>query len=288
MTRTAKSARLSRHMAEPYAEIHPADAARLGVAPASLVTVRSPFGRAVVRALVTERTPEGAVFSPMHWTSRWSSEGRVDAVVGAHTDPVSGQPESKAQPVAVDPFVPAWYGFAVSRNRIRPSTAYWALARADFGWQAELAHDEAPEDWIAAARALLGAGDGAEPVSLISPAHGIARIAFVEDGRLAGAFFAAPEPVEIARAFVGAAVTEGLAPQDLLAGRPGADRPDPGPTVCSCFDVGANTIIAEIASQGLADVEAVGRALQAGTNCGSCRPEIAALIAAAPARDAAA
>jgi assimilatory nitrate reductase catalytic subunit len=35
-------------------------------------------------------------------------------------------------------------------------------------------------------------------------------------------------------------------------------------------------------------VEAIGRALNAGTNCGSCRPEIAALIARhAPLRQAA-
>jgi len=33
-----------------------------------------------------------------------------------------------------------------------------------------------------------------------------------------------------------------------------------------------------VAEQGLADLDAIGAALQAGTNCGSCRPELARLL----------
>jgi assimilatory nitrate reductase catalytic subunit len=72
-----------------------------------------------------------------------------------------------------------------------------------------------------------------------------------------------------------------------LAGRAGDDQPDPGAIVCACFDVGVNTILAAIADQGLTSVEAIGAALQAGTNCGSCRPELAALLANAHPREAA-
>ncbi len=68
---------------------------------------------------------------------------------------------------------------------------------------------------------------------------------------------------------------------DLLAGRPVAKGMDPGATICACFAVGRNTITAAIASQGLRDVEAIGMALKAGTNCGSCKPELAALLRAA-------
>ncbi|MGH7003812.1 MAG: molybdopterin oxidoreductase family protein, partial [Alphaproteobacteria bacterium] len=53
MTRTGKSARLSAHIAEPFAEIHPADAAGLDVRSADLVEVTSPHGSAVVRASLT-------------------------------------------------------------------------------------------------------------------------------------------------------------------------------------------------------------------------------------------
>ena len=69
-------------------------------------------------------------------------------------------------------------------------------------------------------------------------------------------------------------------PIELLAGRPAKPAPDRGAIVCVCFDVGAKTITAA-ALQGAASIEAVGQATCAGTNCGSCRPAIAQLLAAA-------
>ena len=58
-----------------------------------------------------------------------------------------------------------------------------------------------------------------------------------------------------------------------------AGTPDPGAMICACFNVGVTTITRAITEQGLLTVEALGAALSAGTNCGSCRPEIRALIA---------
>ena len=65
----------------------------------------------------------------------------------------------------------------------------------------------------------------------------------------------------------------------IVAGRAGADRPDAGAIVCSCFSVGANQIAAAVAG-GCTSVEAIGSTLKAGTNCGSCRAEIRAIIQA--------
>ena len=80
----------------------------------------------------------------------------------------------------------------------------------------------------------------------------------------------------MARAHISALLgTPGAA---ALAGRPGQDQPDPGATVCACFNVGVNTIIAAITQQNLLSVDEIGTALQAGSNCGSCRPELAALL----------
>jgi assimilatory nitrate reductase catalytic subunit len=67
----------------------------------------------------------------------------------------------------------------------------------------------------------------------------------------------------------------------LLAGRAPGVAADRGPIVCVCFDIGMRTIVKAIAEQQLTDVAAVGKALNAGTNCGSCRPAIANLIASA-------
>lgn len=286
MTRTAKSSRLSQHMAEPYLEIHPEDATRLGLAPATLAQVSSPVGTAILRVLVTERLRPGEVFAPMHWTGETAPSGRVDALVSANTDPVSGQPESKGSVAQVAPFAAAWYGFAVSLDEITPDCAYWAKARAKAGWRVEMAGDTLPEDWLGWARKLFDLPE-AEAVTLFDPARGLARIAFVVDGRVQAAFFAAPQPVALSRGFLADQI--GAEPDPaLISGRPGASRPDPGATVCACFDVGVNTILAAIDTQGLRSVEEIGRALKAGTNCGSCRPELAALLASVRTRAAAA
>ena len=63
----------------------------------------------------------------------------------------------------------------------------------------------------------------------------------------------------------------------LLAGRPAADVPDAGPIVCACFNIGRNQIVDAI-RRDAKTVEAVGEQTYAGTNCGSCRPEIGGLL----------
>ena len=96
MTRTGKTARLSAHLAEPFAELHPRDAADKGIRHASLVRLENRHGSALVRALITDRQQKGSVFVPMHWTGQFSAAGRIDVLVTAQTDPHSGQPALKS------------------------------------------------------------------------------------------------------------------------------------------------------------------------------------------------
>ena len=66
----------------------------------------------------------------------------------------------------------------------------------------------------------------------------------------------------------------------MLAGRAPGAQADRGAIVCACFDIGVRTIVTAIRDQQLTDVAAIGAALGAGTNCGSCRPALAQLLAA--------
>lgn len=50
--------------------------------------------------------------------------------------------------------------------------------------------------------------------------------------------------------------------------------------ICSCFGVGRNTICAAIHEFGLSSLQQIGRQLRAGTNCGSCLPELRAILSA--------
>lgn len=273
MTRSGLSAKLSQHLPEPFVEIHPADAAKLGIGPKDLVELNAPTGKAIVRAQITDRVLQGELFVPIHWTDVFASNGRVDTLVKAIVDPVSGQPESKASVVAAKPFEAVWHGFAVTQNDVSPAADYWSRARINGGWRIEMAGQSACEA-VELARSLLGYQG--ELVSYVDEATGTARFAAIQNGKLIGAFFVAPEPLNISREFI--AATLGNADPLVLAGRPSMDIPDPGPTVCSCFSVGVNTILTAIQEGGLMSVDEIGRALRAGTNCGSCKPELAALL----------
>ncbi|MBO0664427.1 molybdopterin-dependent oxidoreductase [Jiella sp. MQZ9-1] len=286
MTRTGLSARLSAHIAEPFAELNPRDAANFGIKEADLVRVMSPQGEAIVRALITERQRLGSVFVPMHWTRRFAPSGRIGAVTHAARDPLSGQPALKTTKVTIKRFEAAWHAFAIMRarpdiDRLAGEVAYIAAARTQDGWRVELAGEAALADPAAFGQTLTGDPD-AETVIYRDRKTGTARVAMFRNGRLLGALYLSRSPVEVSRNWAVMQLT--LSEHDagnrsrLLAGRGGADRPDPGATICACFSVGANQIAALVASGEATTVEAVGNALRAGTNCGSCRSEIKTII----------
>lgn len=282
MTRTGKSARLSSHIAEPFAELHPRDAIEIGVGNAGLVQIESPLGSAVVRALITERQARGSIFAPMHWNDQFAAKARIDAVVPSIVDRFSGQPASKNVAVAARRFTAQHYAFAVSQVKpVMPDAAYWALAKAEGGWRLELAFTAPAEHWADWCRHTFAIPDGVEPLGYADAQTGDVRLAFFDGPRLLAAFFLAREPVAVARNWAIAQLSAEHANLRkrfaLVAGRPGADKPDPGATVCSCFGVGVNQIVAAVRG-GCHSVEAVGKALNAGTNCGSCRAEIRVIV----------
>lgn len=283
MTRTGLSTRLLTHMAEPFCEVHPLDAARAGIADATLVHVESPQGRVLLRALVSDRAQEGSVFVPMHWSDQFAAAGRIDTLVAPETDPVSGQPGSKFTPVALRPFAAGWYGFAVLRERPRELAAdYWAIAPVEGGWRVEIAGTGAVDAVELAAMFGISRAPGADRLTYRDTASGEERLACWDGGQLAAAVFTAPVPVGVSRSWAcGLLAAEFATPRDramVLAGRPGGDRPDEGAIVCACRNVGLNRITAAIAA-GARDVATVGEAVDAGTQCGSCRSEIGALVA---------
>ena len=282
MTRTGKSARLSAHMAEPYCEIHPGDASTLGIPDASLVRVSNQRGTVVLRALITPRQRKGAVFVPMHWSDQNAANARIDKLIAPVVDPVSGQPALKAGQVSVGPFKPALYGFAVAANEPLPTgLPYFAKALTRGGWRLEFAFDILHEMMEIKLRRMLQVGETAELLAYQDNALGQQRFAFFEENHLAAAAFLSPETVAVSREAVTAQLTQMFPNRPsrfgVIATRPRADMPDPGPQICACFSVGSNQISAAIKA-GCSSVEDVGKATSAGTNCGSCKAEIRRIV----------
>jgi len=281
MTRTGLSPRLSAHYSEPFVEIHPTDAAALSIRRASLVRLTSRCGTALVRALVTDRQRRGQVFVPIHWTDQFASNSRIDALVEGRVDPVSGQPALKMGAVQIEPALPRLYGFFIAANRPqRIDAGYWAIARADGGWRGELAWFADAQDWDQWVRATFAIGPDMKIEQATDATHGRRSFAVLAGGRVIAALYVSPDPVPVARQWAaGLLSADNLDAARTLAGRPGSHSADGGAVVCACNAVGVNVIASAIRA-GCTTVDAVGNATGAGTNCGSCRSEIRALLAA--------
>jgi len=275
MTRTGRSTRLCAHLSEPYLQIHPSDAADLGLEPADLALITGPMGQAILRVMISNDVPTGSPFAPIHWTSETAPSSRIGAAVSAQTDPVSGQPETKGASVAIEKYDAAWFGFAASVQAIAADADYVAYAPVATGFRAELAGRACPEDLTAYAQEIFGL-EG--QVRLYQDQKtGRARVAIFDGTILQAALFVAPEPVVVARDFVISQL--GVEEAEVLAARPAKGVPSAGPTLCSCMGVGQNTVLEAFLSGRAPTVDAIGEVTGAGTNCGTCRAEIADLIA---------
>ncbi len=274
MTRTGLSPTLSQHRREPVVEVHSETARRFGLSDGGWAWIETARGRSVFRVAETADQRRGELFVPIHWNAQTSTGGRAGILTGSARDPVSGQPGFKNTPAGVRPYLPEWRGFLVSRVRLpAPACAYWTRVRAAHGWLVEVAGDGDPA-------LLLGQLPPGARAEMIDPKRGVIRSAVIDGGRLQAALYVARgrdlPPRDWLMAQLGAA---GVQANDLLAGRPAVAVPDRGPVVCVCFDVGQKTIASAIATQRLSTIDAVGAAVRAGTNCGSCRPAIAGLLA---------
>jgi assimilatory nitrate reductase catalytic subunit len=271
MTRTGLSPKLARHRAEPLVAVHPDDAARLGIVDGGLARVATPQGDSVYRVAVDDAQRRGELFVPIHWTDRTSSGGRTGSLPRPLADPLSGQPGFKATPAAIDAVATRWRGFALFAGEParRPDCVWATRVAVPAGSLWELAGDGAID-------AILPAG---ERIEAVDRARGTQRIAVLRDGRLIAALFLTETGELPGRDWLIAQLAEAQAAPTLLAGRAPGATVERGAIVCACFDIGVRTIVAAIRDQRLADVAAIGTAIGAGTNCGSCRPALAKLIA---------
>ncbi len=284
MTRTGKTARLTGHIPEPYVEIHPVDALACGVSENALARVHGRWGEVVVRVRTSAEQQPGCVFVPMHWGSPLAPRGRVNAAINPAVDPLSGQPELKHTPVRVQAYQPHWYGFLLSRDAIEPPAVEYRVSVRDREcWRYELAGEAAVDDWPAWARGLLGDDPGWEWLEFADVGAGRYRGAALVEGRLRACLFVAPGHELPPRGWLAGLFArpelDAAERASLLSGRPGGGQRDGGRIVCACFGVGINTLMTVIREQGLTTPEAIGATLKAGTNCGSCVPELRQLVA---------
>jgi assimilatory nitrate reductase catalytic subunit len=281
LSRTGLSPRLWGHRPEPFLDIHPSDAASRELADGDLVRVASRLGNFLARTRITMEQRPGEVFLPMHWNDRFAARAVSGRLIPGHVDPFSGQPELKHVAVEVTALNPSWFGLLVGRSIPDLDDAfYWVRHRMPGAEVVELAGTDGHQ--VSGIVADLDAAHGTSRIEFRDPNRGIARYAWMADDRLAAVLFVAPARPDISRNWISALMErELMAPAEraaILAGRAPQAAADDSRIVCSCFGVGLAAIVEGIRTQRLMTIEALGRALKAGTGCGSCLPELNALL----------
>ncbi len=276
MTRSGQSPRLAAHLAEPFVEVHPTDAEALGLTDGGFARVSTTHGACILKVMVTDSQRPGSLFVPIHWSAETASCARVGELVSACTDPYSGQPEAKATPAAIAPVDFALRGFTRTRAAVPlPEGTWWAKVAVAQGVEYRLATSQGPLFWHDFAYRCLEP-DARLTERLDGPVY---RAAALLDGHLDGCLCLAPAtgPApqwDLAALAASAAAEVG---RRIPKTEVGDYIGDTEPIVCACFQVGLGAVRKAV-NGGVTNVGDIGRALRAGTNCGSCLPELKRII----------
>ena len=162
---------------------------------------------------------------------------------------------------------------------------WWSCNLGEQFLRYELAGRRVPGDWSPWARRLLGAnGTQADWREYIDQGAGVYRAASLVNDRLDACIFLSartdlPSRAWLSTLFAQPSINDAER-AGLLAGRLAQTSPDvdAGPVICSCFGIGRNSICAAIRQFQLPSPQQIGQRLRAGTNCGSCLPELSALL----------
>ena len=280
MTRSGLSPRLAVHRPEPFVEAHADDAAAAGLVNGGFARVSTPYGSCVLKVMVSEDQRRGSLFAPIHWSNETASTACVGELVTPANDPYSGQPEAKATPAAIEPVEFRFRGFVLARGAVAlPAGTWWSRVTAANGLGLLIATNDPPSAWRERAPAMFGEEEVAE---YFDEPRGIYRMATFADGRLASCLFIGPASAapqwDTVKALFEAEALGGAQRRAVLSGKSTDGLADPGPVVCACFGVGLNVICAAIKSGMATSVDDIGAALRAGTNCGSCLPELKRIV----------
>ena len=286
MTRTGLSPGLMAHTPEPLLSMHPLDAASLGIGEGDLARVSTYQAFAVMRVGLQHGQRHGEIYAPMHWTNAFVSSGPVGRLVSAETDPFSGQPELKATRARVERVASHFHGLLLRRDapHLAP-LCHWVRVPAGGGQVFRLtglSPLRGPEDLSLFAGLLLPETQGCERLEMADRQRAVLRVALIESGRLHACLFVARDLAALPDAAALAPMLGEPVPPEarasLLAGRLSGTADDTGPQVCACFGVTRGAIRHAVVTHRLRSVAQIGDTLRAGTNCGSCIPELTQIL----------
>ncbi|MEW5864009.1 MAG: molybdopterin-dependent oxidoreductase [Pseudomonadota bacterium] len=300
MSRTGSVPALFAHAPEPRLAMHPSDLERAGLQPGALARVSSRRGSLHVLVEASEDLRPGIACLPMHWGSRYlggAAAFGANSVTLAALDPHSRQPELKHCAVRVERAELGWRLVAFGSAPDADGDALFE--RLDFAMRAFAFVQRVP---AGERGVLLRLADehppSAEVLERLDRAFGLAgpdTLRFDDPRRAIGRRIALEADAIRAVRLSGDTRSEHWLRETWLRGAPvgalrrylampvavppGLDRV-PSRTVCVCLGVDERAIAAAL-GQGARTLRALQAELKCGTNCGSCLPELRALLAAA-------
>jgi len=279
MGRTGSSSKLVSHTDEPYIDMHPQNATLLGIKPGDLAELSNRNAHYFGRVNVTDSVRLGEIFVPIHWNDNVASSSRADALVNAITDPLCGQPEFKHTPVTAKAFQPAWQGFMLTTTAVTPPSRYWSKILLQQGFKYRLADTTPVTDWPRWVREQF---PNIEQWSEVLDSHNqhYKAVGYVEDAVVITLTISPSNTIAEENSWLENQLGQLCDSGNrfaILAGRPNNGLEDAGKIICSCYQMGEKTIT-EAINAGHNTTEKLGEKLKCGTNCGSCIPELNALI----------
>ena len=199
----------------------------------------------------------------------------------AHTDPYSGQPEAKATPAAIAPVDFALRGFARARRPLTlPAGTWWARVAVADGTGYLLATNQGPLVWHDFAYRSLASRCAAGRIARWPrglPRGGRSWTASSTAASASAPADAAPPQWDLARPGGGSDRRGRRTPIPKPASRR-LYRGDASRWFAPASGSGSMRCARRVAGGGATSVEDIGRTLRAGTNCGSCLPELKRII----------
>jgi assimilatory nitrate reductase catalytic subunit len=298
MTRTGKSSELTAHINRPYLAIHVKDAESLMLNNNDLVSLSAAHfnnaahlqnttlhyrqkNQVMLPIVIDNNQRQGEVFAPIHWSASNASSASITSLYTDANDKISGQPELKHAAVNLQKVTYQHYGQLFIQQDLkvewlREYFDYFVTSPVEKGQLVFFATDQPLavikrnlqlqlplyDEWIGASGIILN--------SICAMRQGVTTLILL----------ITPNHIDVDPSWIDSLLNSKNVTSEQLHGLLN-QQPDKqfkqGKLVCSCFKVGENTIIDAIKA-GCNSVDSLGRLLQCGTNCGSCKSELSQMV----------
>lgn len=306
MTRTGLAYELTQHTTKPYLYLNSRDGVALDVMENDIVAIHSACSGTepvFLQVQFDNGIRDNECFMPIHWNEQFASHANASRLYPSIVDAISGQPESKQVPVAIkstqfEQFIECHINDAllaqIDVKAAVKNITFWLKNKTNYGMQLSMANKTPITDLMLWCQQLVDEKSNrkidekeeitsALPLNLEWLSFGDATtqyIVLLADKKLLFVCYASRHWPVFESAWLQHLFSKGLLEfsdiQALLLGQASSEF-SLGKQVCSCFNIAQNTIVDAIKA-GAATVEQLGERLKCGTNCGSCKPELANMI----------